>query len=175
MTEYNEGDLVEAVKGESVIRGYLDSYRDIVTENVTHTPHFLAECGWTLTVIERATPPLPTEPGWYMARYGEPNYTILQLCFDTDCRESASGPHWYHPKQDRVLSTEDLTDHYLPLTRLEPVPVTHARILPSLEEIARCISPRPEGSKASAVSTTDVMEGRRILANLIAEFGVTEP
>ena len=119
MSEFNEGDLVEAVKGCSVICGYLNSDRDIVTENVTHTPAFLRNNGWTVAVIEKATPPLPTEKGYYRSgAQGSVNGTV-QL--DNDSRWWWVGNE-YRPAPERIPT--DQVPKYMPPTLLEPVAAT---------------------------------------------------
>jgi len=74
MTEYNEGDLVEAVKGETVIRGLLVNICGLgrslclkLTLGIETDLIHLEANGFTITVIEKAAPVvvLPTEPGAY--------------------------------------------------------------------------------------------------------------
>ena len=61
MTEYNEGDLVEAVKGESVVRGRIHQggeyrgnrgYRYLGDSGALDEVYLKG--GWTVTVIEKA-------------------------------------------------------------------------------------------------------------------------
>lgn len=67
-TEFLEGDLVEAVKGESVVRGRANRRNgylflgDSAAIREVYQPD-----GWTLTLIDRPKPKveLPTEPGVY--------------------------------------------------------------------------------------------------------------
>ena len=69
MNEYNEGDLIEAVKGEIVIRGRLDYKLEVeLTLALRSDVRHLIANGYTVTVIEKAPPknPLPTEPGVYV-------------------------------------------------------------------------------------------------------------
>ena len=61
---------------------------------------------------------IPTTPGWYMGRYGAPDYAIIQLCVDKECGED--GPHWYRTDQDRGLRDDEVRKYYLPLVRLVP-------------------------------------------------------
>ena len=69
MREYNEGDLVKAVKGELVISGRLDfKYElELTLALRSDVPHLIAN-GYTVTTIEKAPPKvaLPTEPGLYV-------------------------------------------------------------------------------------------------------------
>ena len=57
MTEYNEGDLVEAVKGETVIRGRLkaDSLgHHLWVGDSGRTPENIESYGFTISVVEKA-------------------------------------------------------------------------------------------------------------------------
>ena len=70
MNKYNEGDLIEAVKGESSMRGPIirDSHKCLlIAEHGWLLAELLAD-GWTVTVIKKAAPVvvLPTEPGIYI-------------------------------------------------------------------------------------------------------------
>jgi hypothetical protein len=129
---YAEGDLVEAVKGDAVVRGriYDRSFNAWAINEFAAIEHYERN-GFTVTVIEKAKPKvvLPTEPGWYMARYGRSNYSILQLCADDDCPTPDVGPHWYHPTDRRNLSAEEVTDYYLPLERFDARAVTAKTVL----------------------------------------------
>lgn len=68
MSDYNEGDLVRLTKGENRIQGRVhdrikigDTYRSVPG---------CTSAGFTLTVLERAKPPLPTEDGHYLDNEG---------------------------------------------------------------------------------------------------------
>ena len=149
MTEYNERDLVEAVKGERVLRGrvmllvgvpLLPTHSDEVSKALSI--QWLINQGWTVTTIERATPPLPTEPGWY-------------LTSDDVAVYLADDGYWTVPST--YGQTGEEMAKYGPFTRLEPVPVTAKRVL-------------------DAVSTFAWADGFTAQLETVAKrFGVTEP
>ena len=122
MTEYNEGDLVEAVKGTTVIRGPLvNSFglgRSLCLKlNLgieTDIIRFEAN-GYTITVIEKAAPVvvLPTEHGAYKDNQGD----LWQLN-DYGWKLLTSDP-----------PDEFKPENYVPLTRLEPVSETAKKVL----------------------------------------------
>lgn len=133
MSEFNEGDLVEAVKGETVIRGRAWREPGNGTEPIlrltlalsSDIAHLTAN-GYTVTVIEKAAPKLPTEPGVYVTPSGSQDYLDD---YHTDHHEvhylNTSGNWcdlgWGAPTRDDSL------------TRLEPVPVTARRVLGKLD------------------------------------------
>ena len=107
MSEYQEGDLIEAVKGESVVRGRLHQGTQPYSKQYRYVGDFAdvdyyIRQGFTVTVLEKAAPPLPTEPGHYL---------------DKD------GHHWELP------SVGELDPYWAPYTRLEPVPVTVQKVI----------------------------------------------
>jgi hypothetical protein len=106
---YNEGDLIEAVKGDTVIRARLQrdpaGYKNplaVFTVALRADVRHLEANGYTVTVLEKAAPPVPTEPGWYADKDGEP---------------------WY------IRGGASLLPRYAPYTRLEPVPVTVQKVI----------------------------------------------
>ena len=122
MQEFHEGDLVEAVKGEELHRGRLivswfDGKRRLILSGAASVPYIdLAENhGWTLTVIKKATPPLPTESGLYLS-------------------SKEGGPWVFELDEQRgwsLLNTDSpfrIGDGHLesnaPFTRLEPTAIT---------------------------------------------------
>lgn len=70
--EFSKGDLVEAVKGETVIRGRVRStnnaYFWLTVDGIAATINHSEASGWAVAVIEKAAPKdvLPTEPGFYI-------------------------------------------------------------------------------------------------------------
>jgi hypothetical protein len=64
--EFNEGDLIEATLGETVVRGRL--MKDGSISVTLRTPRGLKEEGFVVRVVEKAKPPLPTEDGLYTSR-----------------------------------------------------------------------------------------------------------
>ena len=177
MQEFHEGDLVEAVKGETVIRGRLKHVPDTGSRPVLNltvalnsdTLHLEAN-GFTVTVIEKAAPPLPTEPGTVIAIGGwelvklrlynaeQPGGWELLPAKDDQVRRSMDragvkaqcvyGDEWVRAEaeQDR--------DGFRVIS--EPAPITAKRVLASVELLY--------GSR----SRVD------LLAEVAAEFGVTE-
>lgn len=117
MTEYTAGDLVEAVKGESVIRGRLKADElglHLWVGDSGRTPENIESYGFTLSIIEKAAAVvvLPTEDGLYLDADGDP----WRLMDD----------RWlYLP--GRTLSRQAFS--YAPFTRLEPVSETAKKVL----------------------------------------------
>ena len=118
-TNFNVGDLVEAVKGELVIR-------DRLTVKGYHLA--LGAMGWslrdvrlngyTLSLVEAATPPLPTEPGIYADIEGDP----WKLNATTDDYEA----RWSFGNEYR---TRAQVSQHVPFTRLGPVPDTAKKVV----------------------------------------------
>lgn len=111
--QIREGDLVEAVKGEDVIRGRArlagEDYMWWIGASGRSAGN-LEALGFTLTVVEKAAPPLPTEPGLYVDKDGDP---------------------W------RFLGGRPLNREWAPYTRLEPVPETVKRVADYLRGYGR--------------------------------------
>ena len=120
MTEYNEGDLIEASKGEDIVRGRLQRDTcagDLYVHGWCIQP--LQRDGFTITVIETAPPKvvLPTEPGFYVTAYNDPD--VFEL--------TKAGSWFYGSKKipvDRVIH-----DGGNYLRRLEPVGETAKKVL----------------------------------------------
>jgi len=118
MAKLNVGDLVEARKGERVIR-------DRVTVKGCHL--VLGAMGWslrdvrlngyTLSLVEAATP-LPSEPGFYKDNEGDG----WKLAAEDRYHEQS----WYF---DGLYMTESEAAVSAPFTRLEPVPDTAKNVL----------------------------------------------
>ena len=151
MQEFHEGDLVEAVRGETVIRGrasHPQRGREALGISFVGIAWYyldwLADHGFTLTVIEKAAPPLPTEKGWYLANTGEAVYL-------------AADGYWTAPASFGVTG-EDM-GKYAPFTRLEPVPATAKRVVDWIDEW--------EDSR-------DSWNRQDMVKEAYAEFGVTE-
>jgi len=113
--QIREGDLVEAAKGETIIRGRVN--RDGVVGDSMRRTHGLERNGYTLTVVEKATPPPPTEP----AVPTEPGHYL-----------SAAGFHW-----EIGHGSYTLNPLWAPYTRLEPVPDTVKRVADYLRGYGR--------------------------------------
>ena len=124
MTEYNEGDLVEAVKGTDVRRGLVTTPSGHLHAKLqSKCLHNYEAEGWTLTVIEKAAPKnvLPTEAGFYVGDYDRsPSGKILIELLGT--------AEWVDNTDSRYLDVE-WVQKLGNLTRLEPVPVTAAKVI----------------------------------------------
>lgn len=117
---YNEGDLVEAVKGESVIRGRVElsptlsepllPLLGVQPDKTAHLSYYALD-GWAITVIEKAKPQLPTEIGCYES-------ADFPLATGHEPYRLSRGGDWW-------LGSSTVTERYmadrLPLTRLAPV------------------------------------------------------
>ena len=122
MTEYTAGDLVEAVKGESLVRGRLVESLGILGLGADGgTIHWYEYRGYTITVIEKATPVvvLPTEPGLYQDCEGDP---------------------WRLGRLGWKLLTSDPPDafkpeEHVPFTRLAPVSETAKKVLDRVAKV----------------------------------------
>ncbi len=67
MTDFHEGDLIEAVKGKAKIGGVVSNWSGggLGIEDTGWSIEALVTHGYTVAVIERAKPALPTTPGAY--------------------------------------------------------------------------------------------------------------
>jgi hypothetical protein len=121
MSDYNEGDLVEAVKGKSSIRGLLvKTFSGLSLQDVGWSVEGLRGDDWTVTVIERAKPALPTEPGAYKYDGGWCHVAVLN-----DVGE------WRDVYGNRLTVTHlDASS----LTRLKPVAETAKKVLDRVEQ-----------------------------------------
>ena len=82
--DFSEGDLVEAVKGETVIRGRLeDKYLSRLISETGWPVDSLKSKGFTVTLIESAANRLPTEPGMYIDK--DDDYWYLKADGDWVC------------------------------------------------------------------------------------------
>ena len=115
MTEYTAGDLVEAVKGETVTRGRLKADGDYLwVGDSGRTPENLESYGFTLRIVEKAAAVvvLPVEWGIY---------------------EDCEGSPWQLDHRGWVLLTTDPPgyepENYVPFTPLAPVSQTAKKVL----------------------------------------------
>ncbi len=157
-SDLHEGDLVEAVKGETVIRGRL---RVPVIDNPEAGLFWIGDSGsllkgmftlgFTVTRIERAKPALPTANGLY---------------------RSATGGLWQINSERGLISVtnpsmcEDATE-FAPFTRLEPVAETAARFAARLHTV---VQPKIDSSWYTKTTARKILEQADAIA---AEFGVT--
>ena len=122
MTEYNEGDLVEAVKGETVIRGLLVNICGLgrslclkLTLGIETDLIHLEANGFTITTIEKAEPVvvLPTELGVYEDHEGD----LWQLNVNGWKLLTSDPPDAFKP------------ENYAPFALLAPVSETAKKVL----------------------------------------------
>lgn len=164
MSEYNEGDLVEAVKDEQLVRG-----RIFIPTGAGR--QFLGDCGervgyyekngFTITVIEKAKPKveLPIEAGLYADRTGDVWLFDRGGAFVPITNGLGSGRM---PDEDVQMFARRAAE-YAPFTRLEPRAVTAKDVADWLWENRTEIR--------GALKSDDI---RSLLATLEVEFGVTD-
>ena len=150
MTEYQAGDFVEAVKNRLRIGGVLSTYyAGLRIEDAGWSVEALKRDGFTVTVIEKATPPpppLPTVPGAYAGNTGSVH--VLTSSGQWLDFSLWKGTPWPKPPTG-----------YAPFTRLEPVAETAKRIVAYAWELL---------SASSGHLAPDPLIG-----TLADEFGVT--
>ena len=145
MSDFHEGDLVEATKGETVVRGRVGGCSgDWVGTSRRQIPGLIND-GFTIATIERAKPALPTERGWYLDRNG----MAWELQDFWNC----------NPLGTTSRPTADLFDTYGPFTPLESVPETAKKVLDQLRGMW------------GDVGAPDWIANK--LTRIAAEFGVT--
>lgn len=162
MTEYNEGDLVEAVKGDTVIRGRVNRHGELnLTMALTSDMLHLKANGYTVTLVQRATPPLPDVNGIYFPRRTfEPHIRVVTR---------AQGI-WYdatgEPLDDDDFDWLNRRHASGDLTHFEPVPVTAKRVL---DAVRKTLTLPKDGKRPNGefIVTYDQIEA------IAAEFGVT--
>lgn len=121
MSEYKEGDLVEAVKGDTVIRGRLDGGEDSRPWVIDSgwSLNSLVGDGFTVSLVESAPTPLPTASGFYVDEQGD--HWRLNGGGGWDCLDSPTDSN--NPQ------------HFAPFTRLEPVPDVARTVLERVREL----------------------------------------
>ena len=158
MSEFREGDLVEAVKGDTVIRDRVDD--DERLAGVRRSIRVLQVEGFTVTVIERAKSALPTEPGVYA-----PAASALSL-HKTRLFTLWPRGEWTEDSRDVNATTMAQLEAWASdgsLVRLEHVPVTARKVLDAVEEaMDRCDWP------------LSIDDSDAVLDEVKAQFGVTE-
>ena len=122
-TDFSVGDLVEARKGERVIRDriYAGPYEfRYLGEPSVFGPSsvgWFRDQGFTLSLVEAATP-LPTEPGIYADIEGDP-WKLNATTDDYEARWSFGNEY----------KTRAQVSQHVPFTRLEPVPDTARKVI----------------------------------------------
>lgn len=161
MIEYNEGDLVEAVKGDTRLTGRLapELHRGGFGINGMGWPlKSLKRDGFTLTVIEKAAPKvvLPSEPGVYSPTSRNASVSLNNYYLDK------TGV-WYELESERVpvVSIEDLAD-FIPFTKLEPVSETAKKVLDAVWE-----------KRAEVIGTRSGDGVRALIRGIEIDLGVT--
>ena len=122
------------IKYEDIQKGDRIRRTEAIEYTAAGGPEANAQVNMAYELISRPVP-LPTEPGWYVARPDADNYAHLQLCDDAHCKDSSGGPHWFRPDQDRVISDEDVSESYMPLVRFAAVSTTAAEVLADVRNI----------------------------------------
>ena len=153
-------ELVEAglVRASGIYRLTPTGYRAQVWQVEME---WLESRGFTVTVIERAKPSLPTEPGIY-AEVGK-HQNLVNFWHLTENGKWLSGAGGRY---------DNRAEKYGPFVKVEPVAETAKRIVPDLEEVARCIG--RSSFIGTPVSTVDVGKARKLVAKLLTELGVSE-
>jgi hypothetical protein len=154
--EYNEGDLVEAVKGETRMSGRLADalMGDLGIDGMGWPIRSLEREGFTITVIEKAKPKVvpPTDVGFYLSR--ESKLWTLEV-------------NGYWRDDYDYTRRPDEAEAHAPFTRLEPRAVTAKAVLDRL---------------AVAIANNSLDEGTHdelreslaaVIAEIVDEFGVT--
>lgn len=157
MSTFREGDLVEAVRGDAVIRDRVGDleFLDVAGQSI----RALKRQGFTVTLIERANP-LPTEPGVYAAAtsaFSLHNSRLFTL--------NSHGKWWEDGKPATADTMRFLSEWVAQgsLTRLEPVPDTARKVLDAVEEaMDRCDWP------------LSIDDSEAVLDEVKAQFGVTD-
>ena len=145
-SEYREGDKLTFQRRTSRVTGVVARHglTVIVEEFDAVTIAWLKDSGWSVVDVERATPPLPTEPGIYSDVDGD--IWLLSL---TRVWTILTDEH-------RARITDDVApEDGAPFTRLEPVPATAKRVLDRVRTLFG----------AGALMLAEVDE-------IVAEFGV---
>ena len=144
MNAYNEGDLVEAVKGETHIRGKVWGCEEQFVGLSRRTIPSLINDGFKITALEKAPPKieLPTEPGYYLD-----NVRDVWIIRHGESRLRFDGSFDAH------------TELFAPFTRLEPVPETAKKVLDRLSSWWEFGPPKQFAAEFNAIAK---------------EFGVSE-
>ena len=119
MCEFNVGDLVEARKGETrIVARLLWSGDCLFFDGWGAGVLSAVDQGFTLSLVEAATPPLPTEPGVYLDKWGD----TWQLSEET----IAFAERWFLGSD---FMTHNVARGYAPFTKLESVPDTAKKVI----------------------------------------------
>jgi len=119
MAMYSEGDLIEAVKGDTRLRGRLTDalMGELGVDGMGWPIPSLERDGFTITVIEKAKPKveLPVEDGAYVDKHGTDVWTITPF-HELRC----------------VSNPGSSPEKYAPFTKLEPRAVTAKAVIERL-------------------------------------------
>ncbi|MCU1408502.1 MAG: hypothetical protein JWM23_582 [Microbacteriaceae bacterium] len=131
MSDYNEGDLIEAVKGKRRVQDVLTAGGGSIFRNGPYLgePSIFGpssiesyeNLGYTITVIEKAKPPLPIEPGVYLSSLTDRGPWVFKLDERGD---------WILLNTNSLFPVGDgHLERHAPFTKLEPVAETVERVL----------------------------------------------
>ena len=163
MQEFNEGDLVEATRTDATsstrfigilaLAENANGVKGLVLKAQGYQPmaQWLEDHGFEFTLIERAAPKLPSEPGSYVDRNGA-GWTITA---NSDWRCG----HKYTDAREAI--------GFAPFTPVEPVPVTAKRVLDRVKAASVSQPANPTRAWELHLDSIDI-------AGIAAEFGVTE-
>lgn len=135
MSDFHEGDLVRIERDHVIVQDRLASSASapgrlyLPAQKGGTYVDALRTHGWKVTVIERAKPALPTEPGLYCVGGNTTGVGgTVQLNVD---KEWWWVGNEYQP-QPKKIDAGYITEFLAPLTRLEPVPETAKKVLDRL-------------------------------------------
>lgn len=127
MTEFSEGDLIEASKGDTVIRGRVVPLGGGLTIQAGGWDvDSFERSGFTLTVIEKAAPALPTEPGAYL---------VTKTFRGKRCVLLTQTGEWYD-YLGGMVAAEYVQKYLLPLEPMASVSDTAKKVL---DRVARSV------------------------------------
>jgi hypothetical protein len=163
VTDYNEGDLIEVSKGETLHRGRLVASKFPGIDPRVYLPEFAGgryadtfeSTGYTVTLLEKANPKveLPTAPGVYRDANGD-HWTLHTNGQWIGNGDGSLAVDW---------STNEMTSNgtnFHPLVRLEPRSVTAKAALDRLAEL--------DGGAGTTCSMV-----KSYIGTIAEEFGVT--
>jgi hypothetical protein len=157
VSDYKEGDLIEAVKGETVVRGrVIINPLHIAAIECQPGISWLEENGFTITVIEKAEPQvnLPSEQGFYSTANGE----VWEVDEDGEFKSTRRGTYLSPNGASELRALEAVA----PFTRLEPRAVT-----------AKAASEWLWAHRRELIAANHSDDVRSLLIDFDSEFGVT--
>jgi len=129
--EFNHGDLIEAVKGDDLLRGrgWFDCSGPMMVGSSGCSTDGLTTRGYTVRVIEKAKPPLPSEPG-ITIRWESPYCMHLAILEKAD--------QWLHCERtytnaQMVVRIADTVQGDYAFTPLRPAAEVAAEVIADME------------------------------------------